>query len=68
MRDPARIDELLQLLGDVWRRNPDLRLGQLVFIAGSMQQPDIVDGFYIEDEDMREGLIAYLRVLQAQGG
>lgn len=68
MRDPARIDALLQLLGAVWHRNPDLRLGQLVHIAGCMQQPDMADGFYIEDDQMREGLLAYLRVLEAQGG
>ncbi|MGE6332174.1 hypothetical protein [Stenotrophomonas sp. NPDC077659] len=52
----------------MWHRTPDLRLAQLVHIAGCMQQPDMVDGFYIEDDDIRHGLIAYQRVLEAQGG
>ena len=29
-RDPARIPEVLRLLGEVWQRQPDLRLGQLL--------------------------------------
>ena len=30
MRDPARIDQVLDLLRQVWLRSPDLRLGQLM--------------------------------------
>ena len=30
MRDPARIDRMIELLRLVWKRYPDLRLGQLV--------------------------------------
>ena len=30
MRDPARIDEILADLAAVWRKSPDLRLGQLL--------------------------------------
>ena len=30
MRDPARIDRILTKLGEVWRKSPDMRLGQLV--------------------------------------
>ncbi len=30
MRDPDRIDPALQLLGEVWKQCPDLRLGQLI--------------------------------------
>jgi len=30
MRDPDRIDAMLADLAAVWRKNPDMRLGQLV--------------------------------------
>lgn len=33
MRNPDRIDEVLEELGKVWRANPDMRLSQLVFNA-----------------------------------
>ena len=51
MRDPERIDEILDLLKVYWKTYPDLRLGQLVdnisYIATG-QQP-----YYVEDEDFR---------------
>ena len=30
MRDINRIDTILQQLGEIWKMNPDLRLGQLL--------------------------------------
>jgi hypothetical protein len=30
MRDPTRIDRILELLREVWTRSPDLPLGQLI--------------------------------------
>ncbi len=30
MRDPKRIDRILDLLNRYWKRNPDLRLGQII--------------------------------------
>jgi hypothetical protein len=33
MRDVNRIDPLLARLGEVWKRYPDLRLGQLLHVA-----------------------------------
>jgi uncharacterized protein YihD (DUF1040 family) len=39
MRDPARIDQLLELLREVWTRSPDLRLGQLLVNAVSPREP-----------------------------
>lgn len=66
MRDPNRITPMLQLLGALWRKNPDLRLGQLVFYAGSCDRDTDRDGncpihragcpadpFYIEDGEMQ---------------
>jgi uncharacterized protein YihD (DUF1040 family) len=37
MRDPSRIDEMLDVLGQVWKAHPDLRLGQLVNTAGFLR-------------------------------
>jgi uncharacterized protein YihD (DUF1040 family) len=45
MRDPQRIDEILKRLGDIWKENPDLRLGQLI----SNVIHDTNNLFYIED-------------------
>lgn len=45
MRDPDRIDATLKAVEKLWRQNPDLRLGQIMWmIAGR-------DPFYIEDEE-----------------
>ena len=45
MRDPNRIDEICDLLKEVWKQYPDWRLGQLLFnITGQY------DMFYVEDD------------------
>ena len=49
MRDPTRIDEMLDLLRQIWTQEPDLRLGQLVFNAARMRTPEINDIYSIED-------------------
>ena len=59
MRDPNRISEILQKLGDVWTRNPDLRLGQIIVNATMIAKQGAVDDrdvFYIKDEDLLMGL------------
>ena len=30
MRDPARIEDILNKIKEIWERHPDLRLGQLI--------------------------------------
>ena len=46
MRTTERIDPVLRELAKIWKKNPDLRLGQLLWaIAGR-------DPFHIEDYDM----------------
>ena len=46
MRDPKRIPGVLKVVKHFWARNPDMRLGQLLwYIAGK-------DPFYIEDDDL----------------
>lgn len=52
MRDPERIDKVLAHLGEVWRRYPDWRLGQLVVNA----TPGRGDPFNVEDDEMDKGL------------
>lgn len=60
MRDPARIPRLLALVERIWRRYPDLRLGQIIVNA----LPDRFenDPFFIEDSDLEAALIARYEV------
>ena len=32
MRPPERIDEILELIGGIWKKNPDMRFMQLLYI------------------------------------
>ena len=57
MRDPKRIDTILQEIGNIWHRYPDMRLGQLV--GNVLEGPSL---YYVEDaglvsalKDMYEG-------------
>jgi hypothetical protein len=65
MRDPARIDEVLELLRVVWTLEPDLRLGQLVYNAARIRDPALHDVFSIEDSSLQEGLVRYLEQINA---
>ncbi|GAA4804562.1 DUF1040 family protein [Nocardioides caeni] len=60
MRETERIDETLARLGDAWRRQPDLRLGQLIYnaVAESANHPvdPFPDLFYIEDDVLTSAL------------
>lgn len=67
MRDPARIDEMVELLRQVWHLEPDLRLGQLVYNAARMRDVELQDVFSIEDASLRKGLARYLQVIQIGG-
>lgn len=57
MRNPKRIDPLIEELREFWKAHPDWRLGQLVenaySYAGGRYAPD---AFYMEDETFLEGL------------
>jgi uncharacterized protein YihD (DUF1040 family) len=59
MRDPARIDRILELLREAWHAHPDWRLAQLVVnvIKPAVQSPQV---FYQEDEVIENGLIELL--------
>lgn len=49
MRDPDRIDKVLNRIKEIWKKFPDLRLGQL--ILNVIQDPAL---YYIEDADLAE--------------
>ena len=49
MRDPTRIEVLLELLHQYWKQNPDLRLGQIINNLSSSKRMS-VDPFYVEDD------------------
>ena len=54
MRDPQRIQRVLDLLGKVWAEVPDWRLGQLIEnIARDMGWND---AYYMEDDDLEKEL------------
>ncbi len=55
MRDPDRIDPLLDKLKEVWKRHPDLRLGQLIVVLAKPTEP-CPGVFYIEDDVLTERL------------
>lgn len=55
MRDPARISVMLNALHEVWARNPDMRLGQLLLNVANSEAP-CPELFYIEDEHLLRNL------------
>ena len=48
MRDPARINEILSIIEKVWKKNPDLRLMQLLGNCWTSGH----DPYYIEDDEL----------------
>lgn len=55
MRDPNRIIPVLDAVREVWERDPDLRLGQLIVNAIRPRHP-VPEVFYAEDERVVAGL------------
>jgi uncharacterized protein YihD (DUF1040 family) len=67
MRDPNRINRILEKLRAAWLSSPDLRLGQLVMNAIAMTEDRPVnDIFYIEDDQTEKGLNATLKAQKEQ--
>lgn len=50
MRDPARIDPIIEKIRRLWKQYPDLRLGQLFDRVKSLNQGP-VDAYYVEDHE-----------------
>lgn len=53
MRDPKRIDVILQKMGEIWKEVPDMRFFQFMHALSYSVLDDfnIEDLFYLEDED-----------------
>ena len=51
MRDPNRIDRVLQEISTIWHKCPDLRLGQL--IGNVLEGPNL---YYVEDDGLVNAL------------
>lgn len=63
VRDPARINRILEKLRRYWHSKPDLRLGQIVV---NLTPPEFVhiggaDPFNVEDDRFEEALDAELQ-------
>ncbi len=57
--DPIQIDNMLDLVRQVWMRNPYWRLGQLVVNAAHPHDP-CPEIFYIEDAKLQKGLQTFI--------
>jgi len=53
MRDPKRIDIILETIKTIWEASPDLRLAQIIMNA--IGHPG--DPYYYEDDDLLEKLL-----------
>ena len=63
VRDPARIDRILELLREYWEHYPDLRLGQIVVGAIRPSQP-CPQIFSAEDDVVEKSLAANVAPLR----
>lgn len=57
MRDPDRIIRIIQLLEKGWKKNPDLRLGQI--FENLKRYSGKKDLFYLEDEETERLIMDY---------
>lgn len=57
MRDINRIDFILQRLEVIWKKYPDLRLGQLIMNVGNENSL-----YYLEDDELIEKLERFYEV------
>ena len=64
MRDINRIDKVLKVLGDNWKKLPDWRLGQLIC---NMQKAAGDDLFYVEDDEFADMVEEYVNIITKEG-
>ena len=61
MRDPDRIEPMLDMVREAWEAAPDLRLGQLIYHAAEASSPGSLPPcpglVSLEDDAMVRGLI-----------
>lgn len=53
MRDPNRIDEIIERLTKVWKKHPNMRLGQMIMNAEFYAKVSL---FFVEDENLVESV------------
>ena len=53
MRNPERIDEILKLISEIWHKNPDLRLCQLIGNCVGSTSYSGEDLYYVEDNELQ---------------
>ena len=56
MRDPQRIDRLLEKIRFIWKNHQDLRLGELINNPG---YPFFEDIYFMEDDELEKKLNEY---------
>ena len=57
MRDSKRIKQILEKLEEFWNNNPNMRLGQIISNCVRAYDGRLnCDPFYLEDEDLIDGL------------
>lgn len=62
MRDPSRIDCIMNLLKEWWTIYPDLRFGQVMEALNfRMGEVTNIDPFYVEDDKLKEILKEMLK-------
>lgn len=60
MRNPDRIPIILEKLEVLWKRMPDLRLGQLLENVKYASPGQKIDTFAVEDHDIEKGIDVFL--------
>ena len=59
MRDPNRIDKVIELLREAWHLCPDFRLTQLVMVVSEKPQ-DVGALWHVEDDTMERELRTFI--------
>jgi hypothetical protein len=68
MRNPDRIDEIIEELCELWHHHPDQRLGQLVYnLARPFTNIASADIFNVEDDDMLRQIKGWNKYIRING-
>lgn len=59
MRDPKRINRIIELVRGIWLTQPDIRLTQLIMNALRMNE----DPYYVEDDILEAKLKEYQKMI-----
>lgn len=64
MRDRDRIERILNMIATLWKRNPDMRLGQLLYNYGGFEDAD----YNTEDDETEKNLEESVSKFKYTGG